>query len=70
MRLKSKKYVWCANKSDDFAQHFRSDETRNLKTCLNEAEEMIDNDVNFSIQKFNERLLYSWIMHEENCCYW
>ena len=52
--FKVEKYVWCTNKSDNFAAHSRSDE---IKTRFNEAEELIDIDVNSSLQKFHEGLL-------------
>ena len=43
-------FIWCANKSNDFAARLKSDEN---KTCFNEAKELIDIDVNSSIQKIN-----------------
>ena len=52
--FKIEKHFWCANKSDDFAVRLRPDE---IKTCFNEAEELIDIDADFFIQKFNEGLL-------------
>ena len=52
--FKVEKYIWCDNKSDDFTECLRSDQT---KTCFNEAEKLVEADVSSSILKFNEGLL-------------